>query len=508
MSIAELLVCGFLSSLRSPTSSQGGSGSSTGGWLEQPAARFWKKVSRLTGIACMLATFPVRFMSTTTDKAVAIHYGQDWDAKRGLSYVMEFVLDSLNRGAMIRWISQYPAEAEVLFAPLTGMELIKEGAIYTNGQSMRHLHFRLTCNQHAIKIEDLVAVRKNQCAELADVVMRGLKVDLEKAAEGSINHAWCLGLQVEAESKAKAITGQEAEAFNNNVHFTAEVIETVTLVPKVFGRWSSAVGVKVFADGLLAEYAQIVAGAYAVDPTGPTANARPHLRNGVGGHIYATAGGDWVLNCVFTPGHASGVALIEAAGGSLPIGRREWRGQDGAAVHLKLADIRTAAEMEEAAAEHAAAFPEWAGNQAAVQQVGKVRPLCPRLGMSASRPVHVSTAVAAAAAIAGCCIAAAAHGRDLQHAAHSQRLPGGCVRLVCSGCHLLLPLAARAAGGRAAVRRPRGRPVSDAAWRLHGGPGAAGGQWPAALPGGGGRPPILLPGDRQVAPQQQQLHPG
>ena len=140
-----------------------------------------------------------------------------------------------------------------------------------------------------------------------------------------------------SKSKAKAIAGQEAEAFNNNVHFTAEVIETVQLVPKVFERWSSAVGVQVFADGLPAEYAQIVAGAYAVDPTGPTANARPHLRNGVGGHIYATAAGDWVLNCAFTPGRASGVALIEAAGGSLPVGRREWRGRDGGAVHLKLA---------------------------------------------------------------------------------------------------------------------------------------------------------------------------
>ena len=40
-------------------------------------------------------------MSTTTDKAVAIKYGQDWDAERGLSYAMEFQLDSLNRGSMV-----------------------------------------------------------------------------------------------------------------------------------------------------------------------------------------------------------------------------------------------------------------------------------------------------------------------------------------------------------------------------------------------------------------------
>ena len=54
------------------------------------------------------------FMSTTTEKAVALRYGQDWDVERGLSYVMEFALDSLNRGALLQWLSQYPGEAEVL----------------------------------------------------------------------------------------------------------------------------------------------------------------------------------------------------------------------------------------------------------------------------------------------------------------------------------------------------------------------------------------------------------
>lgn len=55
------------------------------------------------------------FMSTTTERTVALRYGQDWDAARGLSYVMEFALDSLNRGALLQWLSQYPGEAEVLY---------------------------------------------------------------------------------------------------------------------------------------------------------------------------------------------------------------------------------------------------------------------------------------------------------------------------------------------------------------------------------------------------------
>ena len=53
------------------------------------------------------------FMSTTTNKEVAIKYSKDWDAERDLSYVMQFSMDSLNRGALIKWLSQYPGEAEV-----------------------------------------------------------------------------------------------------------------------------------------------------------------------------------------------------------------------------------------------------------------------------------------------------------------------------------------------------------------------------------------------------------
>ena len=46
--------------------------------------------------------------STTTDKAVAVRYGRDEDAERDLSFVLEFPMDGLNRGAMIQFLSQYP----------------------------------------------------------------------------------------------------------------------------------------------------------------------------------------------------------------------------------------------------------------------------------------------------------------------------------------------------------------------------------------------------------------
>ena len=41
-------------------------------------------------------------MSTTTDKDVAVHYGQDTWSGNDLGYVLEFALDTLNRGALIQ----------------------------------------------------------------------------------------------------------------------------------------------------------------------------------------------------------------------------------------------------------------------------------------------------------------------------------------------------------------------------------------------------------------------
>ena len=41
---------------------------------------------------------------------MAVHYGQDTWSGHDLGYVLEFPLDSLNRGALIQWLSQYPGE--------------------------------------------------------------------------------------------------------------------------------------------------------------------------------------------------------------------------------------------------------------------------------------------------------------------------------------------------------------------------------------------------------------
>lgn len=59
------------------------------------------------------------FMSTTAAKQEAMHY-----ASRGKGRVLfEIHMGAVSRGARLSWLSQYPAEAEVLFPPLTSLEV-------------------------------------------------------------------------------------------------------------------------------------------------------------------------------------------------------------------------------------------------------------------------------------------------------------------------------------------------------------------------------------------------
>ena len=51
----------------------------------------------------------------TTDKAVAVHYGQDTWSGHDLGYVLEFPQDSLNRGALLQWVSQYAGAQCVIY---------------------------------------------------------------------------------------------------------------------------------------------------------------------------------------------------------------------------------------------------------------------------------------------------------------------------------------------------------------------------------------------------------
>merc|ERR1740130_1242046 len=100
------------------------------------------------------------FMSTTKDRAVAMQYA----ASGGRGIVFEIQQGMIDRGADVGWASQYAHEAEILFAPLTGLEVQStkvHGSVLVVGVS-------LSVNLSSLTIEQVIGKRKKLVSDAAD----------------------------------------------------------------------------------------------------------------------------------------------------------------------------------------------------------------------------------------------------------------------------------------------------------------------------------------------------
>ncbi|KAK3235989.1 hypothetical protein CYMTET_53844 [Cymbomonas tetramitiformis] len=76
------------------------------------------------------------FMSTITRKEVALQYAESAD-EGNAAFVFEMQMGMVDRGADISPFSQYPREKQLVFAPLTGMEVV--GVPRVKGESVELL---------------------------------------------------------------------------------------------------------------------------------------------------------------------------------------------------------------------------------------------------------------------------------------------------------------------------------------------------------------------------------
>ena len=105
------------------------------------------------------------FMSTTRDRKVAIHYA---GSQGGHGVVFSMQQGMIDRGADISWLSQYPHEQEVLFAPLTGLEVQTLGV----SGSMVEVYVRLSVNLQSMTIDQVIGrSRKLLCDIAANAVL-------------------------------------------------------------------------------------------------------------------------------------------------------------------------------------------------------------------------------------------------------------------------------------------------------------------------------------------------
>ncbi|KOO24567.1 pbs lyase heat-like repeat protein [Chrysochromulina tobinii] len=101
------------------------------------------------------------FMSTTLDRAVALTYAA---SSNGPGVVFSMRQGMVDRGADIGWLSQYPHEMEILFAPLTGLEI---HSISVDG-SVLVPEIRLSVNLNASTIEQVIGRRRKLLKDMGD----------------------------------------------------------------------------------------------------------------------------------------------------------------------------------------------------------------------------------------------------------------------------------------------------------------------------------------------------
>jgi hypothetical protein len=107
------------------------------------------------------------FSSFTTKKNMALGFSKA-DGPSQSSMLFEAQMGMVDRGADLSWLSQYPGEAEILFAPLTGMEVIGEPYV-ENGTVVIPLH--LTCNMPDLTVDEILNKMKKVHMQVIDIAV-------------------------------------------------------------------------------------------------------------------------------------------------------------------------------------------------------------------------------------------------------------------------------------------------------------------------------------------------
>ena len=80
-------------------------------------------------------------------------------AGTGVGVVMEMQMGMTDRGAEISWLSMYPGEAEILFGPLTGLEVVDSRV----DDGLVLVQVRLSVNLTSLTLEQVPPRARQPC---------------------------------------------------------------------------------------------------------------------------------------------------------------------------------------------------------------------------------------------------------------------------------------------------------------------------------------------------------
>lgn len=100
---------------------------------------------------------------------------------KGTPIVLEIDMGQVDRGAELSWLSQYPGESEILFPPLSNLEVIGEPQMeLTDSKGLIQVFkLRLNANIKSLTVDELVERRKNLHLAALSNLLEETKRDLE-----------------------------------------------------------------------------------------------------------------------------------------------------------------------------------------------------------------------------------------------------------------------------------------------------------------------------------------
>ena len=155
------------------------------------------------------------FMSTSAERTQAMSYTSGGRS----AIVVEMQLGLIDRGADVSWVSQFPAEAEVLFPPLTAMA-VQDTRV---DKSTLVIDVRLSLNLVALTLDQVIGKRRqllrdqwdSQSAELRTILRA--KIDLQP-------NKFC----VASRRPIKGVCYTKGSGLNHGDHLCADEFEKLT----------------------------------------------------------------------------------------------------------------------------------------------------------------------------------------------------------------------------------------------------------------------------------------
>ena len=145
--------------------------------------------------------------------------------------IVEIEQGMIDRGAEIAWLSQYPHEVEVLFAPLAGLQAT-EMRIDThplNGKHIIVVKMRVSINLTNPTIEQVVAKRRKICSDIG----KGLLMEMRSALNKKGSAETEAFLQLMDGLMAERPLSHGATWYNDDACFQEAVNETLRLKREV-----------------------------------------------------------------------------------------------------------------------------------------------------------------------------------------------------------------------------------------------------------------------------------